>query len=341
MPRIALHIAYIYIAVLYLLVPFLFLFFFVYVKKDRRKKGGYHRSMNKETIFKRLDTVSGSTSNVVVALGAWMALHAHDADKVLGCVEDRLKSPHTKASQRRALVFALHELLLTCSRAKETTEETKEKVLVNVSRILPRAVEVVLSSSFGSDRSDVMGFALALEKALDWWALLQLFTPSWLNGMRSKLQAFLTAHDVSYMFNLKLQRFVQYMGKYQEAKTRAQSEGTMNSNGGKDAQRLLVLLGKLRLRDFPGSKEFEEWYEAEQREWQAESSNGSTGMESLRIKTERNADGEVPQHAVHHSGHAEYTIPHVAAGNEVKEEGSTVAKTEEGGDDDDVLGSFF
>eukprot|EP00796_Vickermania_ingenoplastis_P006646 gene6646-4765_t len=237
--------------------------------------------MNREKIYKRLDAVTPYT-NTIVAVAAWCALHAYEADAVLECLSERLRAPSTTVARRTALVYVLHELLLTvCSDG--TPEEAKQKVLLGVREFFPGAVDEVL----GRAQEELSSFVAAVEKALGWWQSMKLFSSAWLESVWSSL----ARRSVGPSFSLSLQRCAHLMARYEAAK----GSGTGASD---EARRLLVLLAKVRRRDFPAWREFEVWHESELAQWDGAANevkreadahpvSGSFGAETaVRIKTE-------------------------------------------------------
>lgn len=293
--------------------------------------------------MRRLDLVT-SSSNSVVAVGAWCALNAHEANKILECIGERLCSTQTSGVQRVALVYVVHELLLTCSK-KGMPEKAKELVLVGVSRMLPKVLDTVLDPQFSpADGTPVTDFVLAVEKALEWWELLRLFSAKWFVSVEAKLRRVpavapttATTGPQSSTFVTNVQRLSYFLAKYSELKAR----GTPA-----DARRFLAVLAKLHSRYFPGSFEFQQWIQAE---WRAVAGDGSSedgaaayspgvvpserhplagpGTEPTRIKM------ETPDHLV--SG-VNPGMGDSAAAPEAPS--SSVLKGEE---EDDVLGTFF
>lgn len=216
--------------------------------------------MNRERIMRRLDLVTGST-NSIVAVGAWCALNAHEANSILDCISERLCSPQTSGAQRVGLIYVIHELLLTCSK-KGTPEEAKQLVLVAVSRMLPKVLDTVLDGQFmPSDRSPATEFVLAVEKALEWWGLLKLFSPKWFHTVEAKLRRIPSAAapsgpDNCTAFITNVQRLSYCLSKYSELKARGSSA---------DARRFLGVLAKEQAREFPDSSAFQQWLQAEWR----------------------------------------------------------------------------
>lgn len=168
--------------------------------------------MHKDKILQRLDLVN-STNNSIVATAAWCSLHAHEGHRVLECIGEKMQSPFTTPSQRTALVYVLHELLLSCSR-NGVAQESKQMVLLGVRRILPATLKVLFHPSFVSRSVPTQGesvkkeeepgegeavtpssswglshFLMAVEKSVEWWAMLQLFPKSWLNEVRAILRS--------------------------------------------------------------------------------------------------------------------------------------------------------
>lgn len=161
------------------------------------------------------------TNNSVVATATWCSLHAHEGDCLLECIGERMKSPRTTHAQRTALVYVLHELLLTCSR-KGVAIESKQMVLLGVRQILPTVLKVVLGPTFSSHQAGPKGedvkveddltdraiartppwgistFIDAVEKCLEWWKMLQLFSPPWLEEVREILRQ---ARDPRFVTN--------------------------------------------------------------------------------------------------------------------------------------------
>lgn len=173
-----------------------------------------NRRMHKDKILQRLDLVN-TTNNSVVATAAWCSLHAHDSTRILECIAEKMQSPHTTYSQRTALVYVLHELLLSCSR-NGVALESKQAVLLAARSMLPTTLRVIFHPTFVSRQAAAQGeggkgvkkesfeepvaeaqqlscwglhnFTLAMEKSIEWWRMLQLFPEPWLEEVREILR---------------------------------------------------------------------------------------------------------------------------------------------------------
>ncbi|KAH9578046.1 hypothetical protein LSM04_003458 [Trypanosoma melophagium] len=145
--------------------------------------------MNKEKVRRRLDLVS-SSSGSIISVAAWCALQASSADVIMSAIDERMRAASTTDATRCALLYVVHELLLTCA-ANGVPETSKRAVLLAVSRTLPATVravrerrEAAKSEGVEKKEEEKEGGGEAFEEALGrvggWWARLNLFPRPWL-----------------------------------------------------------------------------------------------------------------------------------------------------------------
>lgn len=261
--------------------------------------------MHKEIIFRRLDLSAGSagtlSNNSVLEVTAWCAMHAAHSELILQCIGERIASASTSEAQRTALVYVIHELLLTCA-TRTATDDARQRLLAAVVNTLPAAVSAVVADSFPS--SDTQSFKTALEKALDWWSRLQLFPSVWTARIRSMLQT----EPVSLPD--KLSRLTLLMSRYQESKRKWKASAATDGSR-EEALRHLRLVDAARRQDFPSFSQLSAWCADEM---------GTVEHSSKRVKLESDSlfSGE----------------PSASTAAHAMDAGAPP-------DGDDVLGSFF
>ncbi|ORC85557.1 uncharacterized protein TM35_000341690 [Trypanosoma theileri] len=148
--------------------------------------------MNKEKVGRRLDLVS-SSSGSIISVAAWCALQASSADVIMSAIDERMRAASTTDATRCALLYVLHELLLTCA-ANGVPETSKRAVLLAVSRTLPATVRAVRERKEKERREEKEeegggAFEEALARVGGWWARLNIFPRPWLAQLAGPPQA--------------------------------------------------------------------------------------------------------------------------------------------------------
>ncbi|KAK7202276.1 hypothetical protein NESM_000299100 [Novymonas esmeraldas] len=290
--------------------------------------------MNREQIARRIDLVGPSTG-AIVGVATWCALHGADADVILNCIGEKLKHKDTTDAQRASLVYVVHELLLSCA-TRGVSDNAKRAILVAVSGTLLRAVKDTLRQR----SSDHTAFLIALQKASQWWGMLNLFPAAWLSQLQGSVQQ--GQEDAGHRATVPsaVMHVATLLQRYQHAKEQwVQNRAAKADEGGAGAasgavvddaaRRCLIALRKAVESRFERTAPLLAWCEAERAELEGRAAVSTTGGGGS-VKTEH---GTTPQVAGHGGA---------GSGQLVKEEGGHVAgPTGSANDEDDVLGSFF
>lgn len=236
---------------------------------------------------------------------------------------DCLRSPATPNSHRTALLYVLHELLLTCSR-QGTPEEAKQQVVLHTRRLLLPALEVILSGNgsnvFDNSVAERVAFLVALEKVIAWWGALRLFPAAWMDELQKLVHSSAVSREAETSLSVKVQRLGYLMAQYEQVKTLQLKNQSADSSPATDRRRLLATIGKYLQREFPSSTELHQWLLQEQSMTTSRETGcdrPAVGGDSVRVKIEGDV-GKGP--------------------NEEKAGSGAVLPAAE---DDDVLGSFF
>ncbi|KPA81825.1 hypothetical protein ABB37_04089 [Leptomonas pyrrhocoris] len=196
--------------------------------------------MNREQIARRVDLIGPSTG-AIVSVATWCALHGAEADSIVAYVAEKMKHKETTDAQRASLIYLIHELLLTCA-TRGVSDSAKRSILIAVSRTLPRAVQDTLRQK----TCDHTSFVAALQKATDWWAMLNLFPIAWLAQLKRTSQEAQEAAGHSTTVPSALLQVAALMQRYQHAKevwlhnkhinAAEGTSATTNSSGGVSGQ---------------------------------------------------------------------------------------------------------
>ncbi|AYU84035.1 hypothetical protein, conserved [Leishmania donovani] len=307
--------------------------------------------MNREQIARRIDLVGPSTG-AIVGVATWCALHGAEADAILNYVAEKMKHKDTTDAQRASLVYVIHELLLSCA-TRGVSENAKRSILKAVSLTLPSAVKDTLRQR----ASDHTAFLIALQKATEWWSMLNLFPAAWLTKLQCTVQDGQESAGHRTSVPSALMQVANLLQRYQHAKEQwvqnrniKAEEGRSGSGAasGQDtaaplagggagassavvddaARRCLIALRKAVESRFEKNAALLAWCEAERAELEGRTTTSSAG--SGVVKMAHGTSPHVPTH-----GRSGSSYP-------VKEEGGH-GGSQSGGpnDDDDVLGSFF
>ncbi|CBH15859.1 uncharacterized protein TEOVI_000687700 [Trypanosoma equiperdum] len=169
--------------------------------------------MNKEKVDRRLDLV-GSSAGSIISVATWCALHASSVDVIMGAINERMQDPATSASTRCALLYVVHELLLTCA-ANGVPEAGKRRVLTAVSRVIPEAVTAVRALS----PADSDEFERGLSKVASWWSLLNIFPRVWIDQLGARNDEVPSSESVAgASMSAQLRYIAGLMSRYNEAK---------------------------------------------------------------------------------------------------------------------------
>ncbi|KPI87046.1 hypothetical protein ABL78_3858, partial [Leptomonas seymouri] len=168
--------------------------------------------MNREQIARRVDLIGPSTG-AIVSVATWCALHGADAEAIIAYVAEKMKHKETSDAQRASLIYLIHELLLTCA-TRGVSDSAKRSILIAVSRALPRAVQDTLRQK----TSDHTSFVMALRKATEWWAMLNLFPTAWLAQLQRASQEAQETAGHSTAVPSALLQVAGLMQRYQHAK---------------------------------------------------------------------------------------------------------------------------
>ncbi|KAG5489078.1 hypothetical protein JIQ42_00700 [Leishmania sp. Namibia] len=308
--------------------------------------------MNREQVARRIDLVGPSTG-AIVGVATWCALHGAEADAILSYIAEKMKYKDTTDAQRASLVYVIHELLLSCA-TRGVSENAKRSILKAVSLTLPNAVKDTLRQK-GSDHTT---FLIALQKATEWWSMLNLFPAAWLTKLQSAVQDSQEDAGCRTTVPSALMQVASLLQRYQHAKEQwvlnrhikaeegsssggvasGQDAGSRLAGGGVGAssgvvddaaRRCLIALRKAVESRFEGNSALLAWCEAERAELEGRSVTSSAG--SGAVKMEHSTSSQVP------------TYSGTGSGYPVKEEGGGHGggPAGEGNDEDDVLGSFF
>ncbi|KAG5490812.1 hypothetical protein JKF63_00934 [Porcisia hertigi] len=307
--------------------------------------------MNREQIARRIDLVGPSTG-AIVGVATWCALHGAEADAILRYVAEKMKHKDTTDAQRASLVYVIHEVLLSCA-TRGVSDNAKRSILKAVSLTLPSAVRDTLRHR----ASDHTAFLIALQKATDWWGMLNLFPAAWLTKLQSTAQDGQDDAGRRTTVPSALMQVANLMQRYQHAKEQwllnkrikaeeanANNEGSSgqdtasrSAGGGSSAssaivddaaRRSLIALRKAVENRFEKNAALLAWCEAERVELEGRNATLTPGNDV--VKTEQGTSSHVSAH----SG--------AGGGYPVKEEGSGGGNPPCGpNDEDDVLGSFF
>ncbi|CAJ1013153.1 hypothetical protein Q4I28_008466 [Leishmania naiffi] len=307
--------------------------------------------MNREQIARRIDLVGPSTG-AIVGVATWCALHGAEADAILNYVAEKMKHKDTADVVRASLVYVIHELLLSCA-THGVSENAKRSTLKAVSLTLPSAVKDTLRQR----TSDHTAFLIALQKATEWWGMLNLFPAAWLTKLQSTVQE--GQEDASHRTTVPsaLMQVANLLQRYQHAKEQwvqnrniKAEEGNTSSGiaSGQDtasrvasagagargavvddaAKRCLIALRKAVESRFERNAALLAWCEAERAELEGRATTSSSG--SGVVKMVRGTSSHAPKH------------DGASVGYPVKEEGGHGdGPSGEAKDEDDVLGSFF
>lgn len=219
--------------------------------------------MNKEKVGRRLDLVSGSAGSII-SVATWCALQASSADIVMAAIDEKMRSTSTSGETRCALLFVIHELLLTCA-ANGIPETGKRSVLMAVSHTLPGTVQAVRALP----GADVDVFEETLAKVVSWWSLLNIFPSLWMKQLNVRGDAERpTTSAGNASLPAQLRHVASLMAEYNGAKEEwlrslQTSPARAASARGEALQQLA------RLRDVVSSKlnggvSFTAWLDAEQ-----------------------------------------------------------------------------
>lgn len=316
--------------------------------------------MNREQIARRIDLIGPSTG-AIVSVATWCALHGAEAESIMAYIVEKMKHKETSDAQRASLIYLIHELLLTCA-TRGVSDSAKRSILIAVSRMLPRAVQDALRQK----SSDHTVFVVALQKATEWWAMLNLFPTAWLSQLQRSSQAAQEAVSHHTAVPAALLQVATLMQRYQHAKeiwlqnkhikaeegvstTTTTTAGSGTGVNGQDdsggngggasassavvddaAHRCLVALRKAVESRFERNAALLAWCEAERAELEGHVvAHAGGGAAAGLVKTEPSTT------AASHGG--------ANAAVSVKEEAGVTGGHVAGGrsDDDDVLGSFF
>lgn len=222
--------------------------------------------MNKASVARRLDLV-GSSSGSIVSVATWCALHAHDADVIVSCIDDKMRADTTSDGTRASLLYVLHELLLTCA-SRGTSESGKRAVLVAVSRTLLGTVDAILQKP----HAEKTAFVLALEKVAGWWVILHILPKPWMTDLQRKLDVAQKELGLAGSVPGALQLVTSLMGRYSDAKEQWLQSQRKHSDSGmttsdaaasETAMRCLIALRKAAAGRLEGGASIVEWCDAE------------------------------------------------------------------------------
>jgi hypothetical protein len=144
--------------------------------------------MDRSIIEQRISAVENNTGSVV-GTATWCALHADQAQEIVTCVGERMCGASCSSDSRCALLFVLHELVLSAM-SNGTTERAKRTVLSSIFRTLPN----VLKRARGlPDPSST--FAASLNRVLSWWSLVKAFPEVWIDELRAPILCGATAES--------------------------------------------------------------------------------------------------------------------------------------------------
>ncbi|KAG5464493.1 hypothetical protein LSCM1_00683 [Leishmania martiniquensis] len=308
--------------------------------------------MNREQVARRIDLVGPSTG-AIVGVATWCALHGAEADAILSYVAEKMKHKDTTDAQRASLVYVIHELLLSCA-TRGVSENAKRSILKAVSLTLPSAVRDTLRHKV----SDHTAFLIALQKATEWWRMLNLFPAAWLTKLQSTVED--VHEDAGHRATVPsaLMQVASLLQRYQHAKEQwvlnrhikaeegsnsgrvasSQDAASRLAGGGAGAssavvddaaRRCLIALRKAVESRFERNSSLLAWCEAERAE--LEGRPATPGAGSGVVKTEPRTSSHLPVHSGTGCGHP------------VKEEdgGHRGGTAGDANDEDDVLGSFF
>lgn len=293
--------------------------------------------MNREKIARRIDLVNGTSTGAIVSAATWCALHGQEADAIVAYMAEKMKQKETSDAQRGALIYVLHEVLLTCA-SRGTSDAAKRCILVAVSRLLPRAVQDTLRMHAAADHT---AFLLALKKVLEWWAMMRLFPAVWITQLQKTVNQLQDASiSNSAAAPAAILQVADLLQRYQHAKEqwlqnkRIKSEDSSMVAPGTTvddaARRSLITLRKAVEGRLGGSSRLLEWCEAERAELEGRV-GGANG--SIAVKAEQ-TNGEAQMNSSALLG----AYPGTAR-TSVKEEAHNLSGN--AADDDDVLASFF
>jgi hypothetical protein len=328
-------------------------------EREKKKTTTKHK-MNREQIARRVDLIGPSTG-AIVSVATWCALHGAEADAIMAYVVEKMKQKETSDAQRASLIYLIHELLLTCA-ARGVSDSAKRSILIAVSRTLPRAVQDTLRQK----ANDHTAFINALQKATEWWAMLNLFPSAWLKQLHRTAQEAQEAVGHHTSVPSALLQVAALMQRYQHAKevwlqnkhikieegtATANSGGVVAVGSGPDASsssgggsagassdvvddaahRCLIALRKAVEGRFERNTALLAWCEAEKAE-----------LEGRAVAHSGNATGVVKTEPGATSASAAAAAAGAHAATSVKEEGGVAGGRVAGdGNEDDVLGSFF
>ncbi|GET93749.1 hypothetical protein, conserved [Leishmania tarentolae] len=306
--------------------------------------------MNREQIARRIDLVGPSTG-AIVGVATWCALHGAEADAILNYVAEKMKHRDTSDAQRASLVYVIHELLLSCA-TRGVSDNAKRSILKAVSLTLPNAVKDTLRQK----ASNHTAFLIALQKATEWWGMLNLFPAAWLTKLQVTVQegqestshrttapsALLQVANLLQRYQHAKEQWVQnrsikaeearissMLGSGQDASTPLAGGGAGASSAVVDdaARRCLIALRKAVESRFEKNAALLAWCEAERAELEGRATTSSAGSGAVKM-----AHGTSPHLPAH--GEAGGVQP-------VKEEDSRGGGPSGEANDNDVLGSFF
>lgn len=132
--------------------------------------------MQRDRIERRLQLLENNNGSIV-ATAAWAALNAADGHVIIAVVGERLASASTPNSTKAALLFVLHELLLSCA-ASATANAGRRVVIGAVMDVLPGALAAAVCESGNTE--DKTPLLDAVRRISSWWRALGLFPSAWL-----------------------------------------------------------------------------------------------------------------------------------------------------------------
>nr|CCC93888.1 conserved hypothetical protein [Trypanosoma congolense IL3000] len=169
--------------------------------------------MNKERVCRRLDLV-GTSAGSIISVATWCALHASSVDVIMGAFSERMRDPSTSDSTRCALLYVIHELVLTCA-ANGVPEAGKRRVLMVASRVIPEVVVAV--RALGT--IDIDEFERGLSKVTSWWSMLNIFPRTWIEQLKARGDEALSREAVGgASIPTQLRYVAGLMARYTEAK---------------------------------------------------------------------------------------------------------------------------
>ena len=133
---------------------------------------------NADVILARLSLVDG-TSGSIVAVGAWIALHAGAAEEIFAQWAKLISNPESDDATRIGLLHLVHEVILSCQN-RSIGDAGIKSLLTAMAKRCPGAFAAAAAKA-GNE------FKAKLAQVLQWWTVMKVFPPTLLKELKTNI----------------------------------------------------------------------------------------------------------------------------------------------------------